>query len=838
MAELNDALRVISDLGRVLEKASSDYKDNIGDVSRLYATTKRGADKNNQLAQEANFSAVKKTTDNLQRLYKKTAEWEAETKMYTKATQTTTKGLKKYAKHLKDTSPANASRELLDAFEKLETQTDFTADEMHDLQRIIRESIQIENKVAAQEYVKLQRTKLMTEGLDRLREKTVGLGVSFERIKSGLVGSIDELEFAQAHQIGTYGLLDQGLESFSKKMQLAPQSFQEMINQNKALVASTGKNYSSLEGATGQFVDSMSKAGNAGLTLTEQAIRLTGNSEKAGKLMSASMKAMAGIGVSLTGDELRDGTSRLMKDFQKLAQISNKSSTEVAEMTNRFLDSSAIREKMGQLRTKQERIAFQANLRSDMERNVKLGISFEQTFQMAEKMANFEQADVQDRMKSAAVAGMLAQQVGMSSADAAFIQQKGAGIKGASTQDQEKFARLMIELKAGITTELGRRTLGGEAALQSLVKQLGPLTATLDASESITKKAHAISEEQQKALQSNDSNLGEQTQALADIKNAFDTKLKPWLDDHATRIIVGVGGAISGLVMGSGGGGGGGGGGGLLSGVAGAAAMAYGPAMAASAGAAVGTALTVAANVAIPAAMVGAAGMVGYELGNAIVKPVADWGSDMVRDLTGWDAMDSLGSGLVSLAALVGVDSAVETKAIMAQTEATIKQTVALHSSEAVTAKLWKAEMYKRSQNKGKTIPTTGLSNTDPNSGNPDTPVARGTMVNTNAKRKSSLRQLESSIPKGIDYTRIPELENMKSSSTSSTVEIGEQTRLLEEQLKMLRELIDASKGTTGAVSKMHQSSKNDAKEQREAKAKADEDALNQIDLINSANIG
>lgn len=824
MAELNDALRVISDLGRVLEQTAKDYKSSVGDVARLYANTKRGADKRNEQAQEANYNAVKKTTDRLTRLYKKTAEWEAETKMYTKATKQTANSLKSYARDMKLHGPANMSDELKVALDALIDSTDLTTTEMEDFQKVIRKHIDSENKIAGVEKRKVLRTKNINESFERLRDKTIGLGVSFDRIKSGLVGAIDELEYAQAHQISTYGILDQGLESFSKKMQMAPKSFQEMINQNKALVLSTGKNYNNLEGATGQFVNSMSRAGKAGLTLTEQAIRLTGNSDKAAKLMGASMEVMASIGVKLSPDELQEGTSKLMTDFQALAQISGKSSEEIAGMTNRFLDSSAIREKIGQLQGKQERIAFHANLRADLERNKKLGISFEQTFKMAEQMATFGQADVVDRMKGTAVAGMLAAQIGMSADDASFIQQKGAGIKNASPEDQARWKTLMVEFKKKLSEAKGSGNTGLEAVVNNLEKQLGPMKTVIDGAESVSETGKQLTDKQVKAAQSQDSNLGKQTQILADIKNSFDTNFKAWYADPGVKIIGGAAGAaVSGV-------------GSLLTGaVGGAAVAAAAPAMVATATAAVGTAMAAAANLAIPAAMIAGAGYVGYELGDAVAKPIADWGSNWIKDLTGWDAMDTLGNVLVSTAALAGVESAQEIKAMMAQTEAANKQTTALNSSEVATAKLWQTEMDKRSANKGKVKTSPTLEGVV---GGMDPQASRTSLAGVNAKRKSSLKQLESSIPKGIDYKRIPELENMKSSSAITPVEIAEQTRLLEEQLKMLRELIEASKGTTGAVSKMHQFNKDDSKEKRDAKTKSDEDAQNQIDLINSMSIG
>ncbi|RLD75742.1 MAG: hypothetical protein DRJ15_16535 [Bacteroidetes bacterium] len=101
------------------------------------------------------------------------------------------------------------------------------------------------------------------------------------------------------------------------------------------------------------------------------------------------MTIMKGFGEKVSLDTLGKESSNLISQFKGLARMSNKTTQQVAEMTQRMLGSEAIRSKMMRLSSAKERKAMQRGILEEAERNRKLGISLETTFALAEKQAAF-----------------------------------------------------------------------------------------------------------------------------------------------------------------------------------------------------------------------------------------------------------------------------------------------------------------------------------------------------------------------------------------------------------------------------------------------------------------
>lgn len=799
-SELNDALRLISDLGRVLDKSAKEYRESIVDVGRLYEDTKRGADKRNAQQQEANYQAVKKTTDGLDRLYKKTNDWVAETEKNTKASAATTNSLKAYARSLKLSNPEGMTDELKDALDEMASVTEFTTDEIEKFQDIIAKSITQQNKVTNVEFKKIQRTKLVNSALDGLRENTIGLGRTFDRIKDGTVGLFDDLERAQAHQIGRYGILDQGMDSFSAQMSMIPKSFQDLVIQQKTLMLGAGEGYSDLEGAVSQAVSSFTQVNAQNKNLAEQAYALTLNEEEATKLMSTTLDIMSGLGQKLSFDDLNAGSGRLFNQFKSLAQISGKSSVEVAAMTKQLLGSEAIRTKINSLRTKTEKRQFIDKTMAEATRYKQLGVSLEQAFKMVEARANFSKSGAITRLKSAIATSQMMNVLGMDKSGVELMGTKGHLLDSQRTDEEnQRLAQILPQLKTAMEQARGTER---EVQMDAFKKYLGPMLTTLDSMSVTQDKSKQLSDEQLKAAQSREHNLGPNSKHLADMKSVVVKQLQPWLKQPEVALIGGLGGLLANGATSLFGG--------VIGGIVGKSVSGT---VLSSLGRLVPTVGGAMSALAAAAPPVMAAGVI-TAISVAMQPVVKKW---INADLGVSD--DSIGEGIAHTLAFFGNEQA---KQAIAYTEAANNTTEAVNSLAKSAESLMRKETRRRKQAEDGSGSTTKKADNQTIS-TTLTNTARAALTGSVAKDQNSLKQIERQLPKSLNYTRIPELSNQPKIGESSDVELQQRQIHLEQQLTVLREILDATKGTTTAVTKSGQAANEIEKKKLEKIEKQEE---------------
>jgi|GEM_PF-4471118 len=781
-SEINDALRAISDLGKVLNKAAKEYKETITDVSTLYDNTKRGADKRNAQQQEANYEAVKKTTDGLERLYKKTNDWVAETEKNTKASTATTNGLKAYARSLKMNNPEGMTDELTEALDNIASATDLTTDEIEEFQAIIAKAIVQQKTVAGVELKKIQRTKLVNTAFDNLRENTIGLGRSFDRIKDGAIGVFDDLERAQAHQIGRYGILDQGMDSFSAQMSMLPKSFQDLTIQQKTLMLAAGKGYSDLEGAVGQAVQSFTKVNAENKNLAEQAYALTLNEEEAAKLMSTTLDVLSGVGEKLSFDELNSGSSKLFDNFKKLAQISGKSTVEVATMTKQLLSSEAMRTKINTLRTKTEKRQFIDRTLSEAARYKQLGVSMEQAFKMVEARASFSKSGAITRLKSSQATAQVMNILGMDQKDVDLMSRKGHLLDSQRTDDEnQRISELLPAIKTAMDQARGTDK---EVQVDAMKQYMGPMLTSIDSMAVNQDQAKKLTDEQVKAAQSKEkTNLGANSKHLASMKEVVTKQLQPWLKQPEVALIGGLGGLLANgatSVFG-----------GVLGGIVG---KSISGTMAGTLGKLIpkmGGAMGLLVKAAPPAMAIA----VGLAVAEAMTPVVKKW----VNEDLGWSDYE-IGESIAQGLAFFGNDAA---EAAVKQNQATMATNDAVQTLATSAEALMRKETRRRKRADEESLVGSTIKKADADSTTAAlSATARTALVGNIGKGRNSLNQIEKQLPKSLQYTRIPELTNMSKIGDTSDVELQQRQTLITEQLTVLRAILEATKGTTQAVSK------------------------------------
>jgi len=547
--EINEALSAINAFGLSLRNSTKQYSAFIDKMENHNDTA---SDRRELRAQENGIKVLKKTSDALGDLQDKSDKLKKENEMQTKNSKKTSKELKKLARDLHKASPQTFTKEMVKSFDNAGNDAASVRSAFNVLNAEITKSTKVTNSRMQTDVKAMKQTYQATQALkDRtaaLKSSVKGL-FTFERgmtaITASLKRSFDQLEYAQQKQIGMYSIIGEGIKSSALKMGLAPEEMQKFVGENKNLFLSMQEDYTSVNDAVRQNVSMLTAERDGRESLMDMTYKLTGSYAGASQLMGTSMDILKGFGEKVGLNDIADQSEIMINQFAKLGRMSNKTTSEVASMTQKMLGSEAVRNKMLKMQTVQERKAYKDSILKEAERNKKLGISLESTFAMAEKAAGLSDRGVMDRMKESMVVAMVAAQSGMSGKDADRLRQLDMMV-GKDGDQQKEYNTLLGQMNSRIADIRGKNdpaSLAQAAALEHLIAKMPK----------VNEFAQTIAKETEFGAGKGTKDPGEDTlqtipKFLQEIKQLWDSYARPLIADPVVSAIGGLVGVLTDLL--------------------------------------------------------------------------------------------------------------------------------------------------------------------------------------------------------------------------------------------------------------------------------------------------